>query len=71
MIADDKPTPITAFTLVDITMIDVTGELSEPLNIRVGELNKYISRAEQSGRAVLMTAEPGIEQTAILEFLEK
>ena len=61
---------ISLFTLVDIAIIKVNGELSEPLEIRLGELPKYISMAEQSGRAVLMTAE-GHVQTDILEFLEK
>ena len=61
---------ISLFTLVDIAIIKVNGELSEPLEIRLGELPKYISMAEQSGRAVLMTAD-GLDQTDILEFLEK
>ena len=61
---------ISLFTLVDIAIIKVNGELSEPLEIRLGELPKYISMAERSGRAVLMTAE-GHDQTDILEFLEK
>ena len=61
---------ISLFTLVDIAIIKVNGELSEPLEIRLGELPKYISMAEQSGRAVLMTAD-GHDQTDILEFLEK
>ena len=61
---------ISLFTLVDIAIIKATGELSEPLEIRLGELPKYISMAEQSGRAVLMTAD-GLDQTDILEFLEK
>ena len=64
------PEPITLFTLIDIQVITVGGELSEPLSIRLGELPKYISQAEQSGRAVLMTAD-GHDQADILEFLEK
>lgn len=64
------PDQITLFTLIDIQVISVGGELSEPLSIRLGELPKYISMAEQSGKAVLMTAE-GVDQTDILEFLEK
>ncbi len=64
------PEQITLFTLCDISIITPGGELSEPLSIRLGELPKYISMAEQSGRAVLMTAD-GYDQTDILEFLEK
>jgi len=61
---------ISLFTLVDISIIKANGELSESLEIRLGELPKYISMAEQSGLAVLMTAS-GHDQTDILEFLEK
>ena len=64
------PDQITLFTLIDIQVITVGGELSEPLSIRLGELPKYIDRAEQSGRAVVMTAD-GHDQADILEFLEK
>ena len=64
------PEPITLFTLIDIQVITIGGELSEPLSIRLGELPKYIDKAEQSGRAVLMTAD-GHDQADILEFLEK
>ena len=71
-IVSDSTTPdISVFTRVDISIINSKGELSEPLEVRLGELNKYISMAERAGRAVLMTAEPGIEQTDILEFLGK
>ena len=66
-----EPEEISLFTLVDIAIIRSNGELSEPLEVRLGELNKYISMAERAGKAVLMTAEPGIEQTDILEFLGK
>ena len=61
---------ISLFTLVDIAIIRANGELSEPLEIRLGELPKYISMAERAGKAVLMTAS-GHDQTDILEFLEK
>ena len=64
------PDEITLFTLIDIQTISVGGALSEPTEIRLGELPKYIELAEQSGLAVLMTAE-GVDQTDILEFLEK
>lgn len=64
------PDEITLFTLIDIQTISVGGALSEPIEIRLGELPKYIELAEQSGLAVLMTAE-GLDQTDILEFLEK
>jgi hypothetical protein len=64
------PEQISLFTLIDISIITPGGELSEPLEIRLGELPKYISMAEQSGRAVLMTAD-GLDQADILEFLEK
>ena len=63
------PDQITLFTLIDIQVISVGGELSEPLSIRLGELPRYIELAEQSGRAVLMTAD-GHDQADILEFLE-
>ena len=65
-----EPDQISVFTLVDIAIIRQNGELSEPLELRLGELPKYISMAEQSGKAVLMTAD-GHDQTEILEFLEK
>ena len=61
---------ISPFTLIDIQLISVGGELSDTLTIRVGELNKYITLAERAGQAVLMTAEPGVLQTDVLEFLE-
>jgi len=64
------PDEITLFTLIDIQVITPGGELSEPLTVRLGELPKYISMAEQSGRAVLMMAD-GHDQADILEFLEK
>ena len=64
------PEPITLFTLIDIQVITIGGELSEPVEIRLGELPKYISMAEQSGKAVLMMAD-GHDQADILEFLEK
>ena len=64
------PDEITLFTLIDIQVIYPGGALSDPIEIRLGELPKYIELAEQSGRAVLMTAE-GVDQTDILEFLEK
>ena len=64
------PEPITLFTLIDIQVITIGGELSEPLTIRLGELPKYINMAEQSGKAVLMMAD-GHDQADILEFLEK
>ena len=64
------PDEITLFTLIDIQTISVGGALSDPIEIRLGELPKYIELAEQSGLAVLMTAE-GVDQTDILEFLEK
>ncbi|MDA9842997.1 hypothetical protein N9C44_00845 [bacterium] len=61
---------ISPFTLIDIQLISVGGELSDTLTIRVGELNKYITLAEATGKAVLMTTEPGVLQTDVLEFLE-
>ena len=64
------PDQITLFTLIDIQVITPGGELSDPLTVRLGELPKYISMAEQSGRAVLMMAD-GHDQADILEFLEK
>jgi hypothetical protein len=64
------PHQISLFTLCDISIITPGGELSDTLSIRLGELPKYIHRAEQSGRAVLMTAD-GHDQADILEFLEK
>jgi hypothetical protein len=64
------PDQITLFTLIDIQVISSGGELSEPISIRLGELPRYIELAEQSGKAVLLTAE-GHDQTDILEFLEK
>ena len=64
------PDQITLFTLIDIQVITPGGELSDPLTIRLGELPRYISMAEQSGRAVLMMAD-GHDQADILEFLEK
>ena len=64
------PDEITLFTRIDIQVISPGGELSLPLEIRLGELPRYISQAEQSGKAVLMMAD-GHNQTDILEFLEK
>ena len=61
---------ISQFTLIDIQLISVGGELSDTLSIRVGELNKYITLAEASGQAVLMTADrcfgiPGIIRKSV------
>ena len=64
------PEQISLFTLIDIQVIYPGGELSDPVSIRLGELPRYISEAEQSGRAVLMMAD-GHDQADILEFLEK
>ena len=64
------PDEITLFTLIDIQVIYPGGELSDPVTIRLGELPRYITQAEQSGRAVLMMAD-GHDQADILEFLEK
>ena len=64
------PDQITLFTLIDIQVIYPGGELSDPVTIRLGELPRYITQAEQSGRAVLMMAD-GHDQADILEFLEK
>ena len=64
------PDQITLFTLIDIQVIYPGGELSDPVTVRLGELPRYISMAEQSGRAVLMMAD-GHDQADILEFLEK
>ena len=64
------PDQITLFTLIDIQVITPGGELSEPLTVRLGQLPRYISMAEQSGKAVLMMAD-GHDQADILEFLEK
>ena len=60
---------ITPFTLTDISLISVGGDLSEPLTVRLGELPRYFRLAEQSGQAVLILAD-GKDQTDILEFLE-
>ena len=71
IVSESDTTNISVFTRVDISIINSRGELSEPLEVRLGELDKYITMAERAGKAVLMTAEPGIEQTDILEFLGK
>jgi len=42
-IVSDSVTPdISVFTRVDISIINSRGELSEPLEVRLGELDKYI-----------------------------
>jgi len=64
------PDQITLFTLVDIQYVYDNGEVSDTLQVRLGELPRLIDDASASGRMVLMTAEHH-DQTDILEFLEK
>ena len=64
------PDEITLFTLVDIQYVSDSGEVSEPVSVRLGQLPRLIDDASASGRMVLMTAQHH-DQTDILEFLEK
>lgn len=64
------PDEITLFTLINIQYISDSGEVSDTLEVRLGELPRLISDATASGRMVLMTAEHH-DQTDILEFLER
>ena len=64
-----EPT-ISVFSLINIQYIYDNGEVSDTLQVRLGELPRLIDDASASGRMVLMTAEHH-DQTDILEFLEK
>ena len=61
---------ITLFTLVDIQTVSADGVVSEPVSVRLGQLPKLIDTTFNSGKMLLMSAD-GIDQTDILEFLDK
>lgn len=60
---------ITPFTLTDICVISVGGDMSDPVQVRLGELPRWFAQASASGQAILLMAD-GQDQTDILEFLE-
>ena len=61
---------ITLFTLVDIQTVSADGVVSEPVSVRLGQLPKLIDTTFNQGKMLLMSAD-GIDQTDILEFLDK
>ena len=61
---------ITLFTLVDIQTVSADGSVSEPVSVRLGQLPKLIDTTFNQGKMLLMSAD-GIDQTDILEFLDK
>ena len=67
-----EPT-ISVFSLINIQYIYDNGEVSDTLEVRLGELPRLIDEATASGRAILMSVDSSspYDQTDILEFLEK
>ena len=61
---------ITQFTLVDIQYVSESGEVSDTIEVRLGELPKLIDSAYASGRALLLHSGE-FDQSDIMDFLEK
>ncbi len=61
---------ITLFTLVDIQYVYDNGEVSDPIEVRLGELPKLIDNAYAQGKALLLHSGE-FEQSDIMDFLEK
>jgi len=61
---------ITLFTLVETQTVSADGVVSEPVSVRLGQLPKLIDSTFNQGKMLLMSAD-GIDQTDILEFLDK
>ena len=61
---------ITLFTLVDIQYVYDNGEVSDTIQVRLGELPKLIDEAYATGRALLLHSGE-FEQSGIMDFLEK
>ena len=61
---------ITLFTLVETQTVSADGTVSEPVSVRLGQLPKLIDTTFNQGKMLLMSAD-GIDQTDILEFLDK
>ena len=61
---------ITLFTLVDIQYVYDNGEVSDTIQVRLGELPRLIDSAYAQGRALLLHSGE-FEQSDIMDFLEK
>ncbi len=61
---------ITLFTLVDIQYVYDNGEVSDTIQVRLGELPKLIDSAYAQGKALLLHSGK-FEQSDIMDFLEK
>lgn len=61
---------ITLFTLVDIQYVYDNGEVSDTIQVRLGELPKLIDSAHAQGKALLLHSGE-FEQSDIMDFLEK
>ena len=61
---------ITLFTLVDIQYVSESGEVSDTIEVRLGQVPKLIDSAYASGRALLLHSGE-FEQSDIMDFLEK
>ena len=61
---------ITLFTLVDIQYVYDNGEVSDTIQVRLGELPRLIDSAYATGRALLLHSGE-FEQSDIMDFLEK
>ena len=61
---------ITLFTLVETQTVSADGVVSESVSVRLGQLPKLIDSTFNQGKMLLMSAD-GIDQTDILEFLDK
>ena len=61
---------ITLFTLVDIQYVYDNGEVSDNIEVRLGELPKLIDNAYAEGKALLLHSGE-FEQSDIMDLLEK
>ena len=61
---------ITLFTLVDIQYVYDNGEVSDTIEVRLGELPRLIDNAYAEGKALLLHSGE-FEQSDIMDFLEK
>ena len=61
---------ITLFSLVDIQYVMPDGEVSDTVQVRLGQLPGLIDKANASGRALLLHS-GDFDQSDIIDFLEK
>ena len=69
MIDTDSTTQLTAFTLIDTSMVNPDYTISECTPVRLGSLNQYISQAEQRGRGVIVMQSPTGDTSDVVDWL--